>query len=1219
MVPAAFVVLESLPLTPSGKVDRKALPAPEAGPAETGYVAPRGPVEELLAAIWAEVLRVERVGARDNFFALGGHSLLATQVVSRLRTALGVELPLQRLFATPTVAGLARAVEEARREQEGWSLPPIVRAPRGASFPLSFSQERMWFLNQLDPGSAAYNLPQAVRLRGRLALSVLDRCFTELVRRHEALRTAFVLVEGKPAQVIQPPAPIRLEVVDLRHLPPLVREAESRRRAEEETARPFDLARAPLLRASLLRLVGDEAGEAEHVLLLTVHHICSDGWSLGVLVQELATLYRAFVAGEASPLPELPVQYVDFSTWQRDALSGDTLEAEAAYWRGKLAGSPPLLLPVDRRRATVHGFQVGVGSLLLPLELAERLKGLSRRHSASLYMTLLAVWKTLLARATGEEDLLLGAPIANRNRTEIEGLIGFFLNTLLLRTDATGDPAFQELLGRVRETCLGAFAHQDLPLEQVLQAVHASPDAGRSPFQVMFLLQNAPGQAIEVPGLTFSRLESEERIEDLGTAIFEAGLTLMEQPEGEESPAGIVASITYNALLFDAATIQALLGRYERLLAGVVIDPARPIWDYELLGPEERAELLAWGAEPPPSLPPRPVHRRFEERAAADPDAVAVIAGERRLTYSELNREANRLARHLRGLGAGPERVVGIVVERSPEMIVALLAVLKTGAAYVPLDPTYPAERLAYILRDAAAAVLVAHERTLAALPGLADERARVVRLDADAAEIATQAGGDLAVEVDPESLCYLIYTSGSTGKPKGVMVRHAALANYVEAFHEEHGLGAGDRVLQFASLSFDTSAEEIYPALASGAAVVLRNDAMLGSPPEFLRACAEWEISVLDLPTAFWHELVARLAADPAAAELSARLRLVILGGERALPERLAAWHSLGYRQVKLVNTYGPTECTIVATRSELAPELAGAGEVPIGRPVPGLRAYVLDPQQQLAAPGFPGELYVGGAGLARGYSGRSDLTAERFGPDPWGPEPGGRMYRTGDLVRLRPSGELEFLGRVDQQVKVRGFRVELREIEAALGEHPDLAAVVVVAREDTPGDRRLAAYVVARSAGSAPSAAELRSALKERLPDYMIPASFTVLDRLPLNPSGKVDRRALPAPDRARRRELERDYIAPRNDSEKTVATIWSELLGLDHVGVTENFFELGGHSLLLPQVVHRLRLAFRVEVPLRALFDEPTVEGLAITLEEILLEEIERQLGEEEAVVE
>ncbi|HEX4494672.1 MAG TPA: condensation domain-containing protein, partial [Thermoanaerobaculia bacterium] len=949
MVPAAFVVLESLPLTPSGKVDRKALPAPEPGPAETGYVAPQGPVEELVAAIWAEVLRVERVGARDNFFALGGHSLLATQVVSRLRTALGVELPLQRLFATPTVAGLARAAEEARREQEGWSLPPIVRVPRGASFPLSFSQERMWFLNQLDPGSAAYNLPQAVRLRGRLDLSVLDRCFTELVRRHEALRTAFLLIEGKPAQVIQPPMPIRLEVVDLRHLPSRVRDAESRRRAEEETARPFDLARAPLLRASLLRLAGDETGEAEHALLLTVHHICSDGWSLGVLVQELATLYRAFAAGEASPLPELPVQYVDFSTWQRDALSGDTLEAETAYWRGKLAGSPPpLLLPADRRRATVHGFQVGVGSLLLPLELAEGLKRLSRRHSASLYMTLLAVWKTLLARVTGEEDLLLGAPIANRNRTEIEGLIGFFLNTLLLRTDATGEPAFQELLGRVRETCLGAFAHQDLPLEQVLQAVHANLEAGRSPFQVMFLLQNAPVQAIEVPGLTFSRLESEERIEDLGTAIFEAGLTLMEQPEGEGSLAGIVASITYNALLFDAATIQALLDRYERLLAGVVTDPARPIWDYELLSPAERAELLAWGAEPPLSSSPRPVHRLFEEWAAAAPDAVAVVAGERRLTYSELNREANRLARHLRGLGAGPERVVGIVVERSPEMIVALLAVLKTGAAYVPLDPTYPTERLAYILQDSAAAVLVTQGHTLAALPGLADERARVVRLDADAAEIATQAGGDLAVEVDPESLSYLIYTSGSTGKPKGVMVRHAALANYVEAFREEHGLGAGDRVLQFASLSFDTSAEEIYPALASGAAVVLRNDAMLGSTPEFLRACAEWEISVLDLPTAFWHELVARLAADPAAPGFSARLRLVILGGERALPERLAVWHSLGYRQVKLVNTYGPTECTIVATRSELTPELAGAGEVPIGRPVPGLRAYVLDPQQR-------------------------------------------------------------------------------------------------------------------------------------------------------------------------------------------------------------------------------------------------------------------------------
>ncbi|HEY0514723.1 MAG TPA: condensation domain-containing protein, partial [Thermoanaerobaculia bacterium] len=641
-------------------------------------------------------LRAGRVGSRDNFFALGGHSLLATQVVSRVRMALGVELPLQKLFETPSVAGLAHAVEAARRDQEGWSLPPLVRVPRGDSFPLSFSQERMWFLNQLDPGTSAYNLSRAIRLRGRLDLTVLDRCLTELIRRHETLRTCFAVVDGRPVQVIQPPAPARVEVVDLSPLPAALREAESRRRATEETSRPFDLSRDLLIRATLLRLTGEE-----NALLLTLHHVASDGWSMAILFQEIAALYQAFAAGEGSPLPELPVQYADFSTWQRRALSGEALEAELAYWRGKLAGNPPpLLIPADRRRSAVQSFQVGVASVLLPAGLAAELRALSRRQSASLYMTLLAAWKALLARVTGEDDVLLGAPIANRNRAEVEGLIGFFLNTLILRTDLSGDPGFGELLGRVRETCLGAFAHQDLPLEQVLQSSHAERDARRSsPFQVMFLLQNFPVREIEVPGLNLSVLESDEQIENLGTAIFEAGLTLVEQEDG------ILASITYNALLFDEATILTLLDRYQRLLAGAAADPSRPIGDLELMSPEERRELMAWSGEAGPA-PAQPVHRLFEQRAERAPEAVAVVAGDRRLTYAELNRAANRLAHHLRDLGVGPETVAGIAVERSPEMVISLLAVLKTGGAYVPLDPTYPVERLSYILRDSAATVL---------------------------------------------------------------------------------------------------------------------------------------------------------------------------------------------------------------------------------------------------------------------------------------------------------------------------------------------------------------------------------------------------------------------------------------------------------------------------------------------------------------------------------
>jgi amino acid adenylation domain-containing protein len=1188
MVPSAFVLLDSFPLTASGKIDRKALPAPDAAlGAAASFVAPRGPVEELLAGIWATVLRLERVGVEDDFFELGGHSLLATQVVSRIRTALGVEVPLQQFFAAPTIAAQARAVESARARSEGLALPPLGRRPQEGTIPPSFSQERMWFLHQLDAGSSAYNLLQAVRLRGDLDVAALAQCFIELVRRHESLRTVFRTEGGRPVQWVQP-APSALEsslpLIDLSSLPATARDGESRRLATDHQARPFDLSRGPLLRTALLRL-----GAAEHALLLTLHHIVSDGWSFGVLVRDVVALYQAFVAGKPSPLPELPLQYPDFAVWQRRALSGETLEAETAWWRRRLAGEPPALrLPADRWRAEAQGFRVEGESLELPAELVTALRLLSRRQSASLYMTLLAAWKVLLARLTAEEDVLVGAPIANRNRAEVEGLIGFFLNTLLLRDDLTGNPPFAELLRRVRENTLGAFAHQDVPLEMVLQAVHPERNPARtSPFEIMFLLQNLPVRELAVAGLTFSVLEAEQRIGDLGTAIFEAGLTLAERPEG-----GVMAALTYNGLLFDPASMGRLLARYRRLLAAAAADPDRRLWSYDLLDEAERREILAWGAASSATAPFLPVHRAFERWAAAAPESLAVVAGERRLAYGELDSLSNRLARHLQTLGVGPEIAVGVAVERSPEMLVALFGVLKAGGVAVPLDPSYPPERRSYILEDAGARVVLTAQAVLEACAGEGRDE-------------------PLDVEVDAGNLAYLIYTSGSTGRPKGVMVRHGALAGYVAAFRDEHRLGPRDRVLQFASISFDTSAEEIYPCLTSGAALVLRDDAMLASTPDFLRLCGEHGVSVLDLPTAFWHEMVSRLTAEPAA--LPESLRLIVLGGERALPERLAAWHRLdgfGAGAVRLVNTYGPTETTIVATRCDLPAGLPIHGEVPIGRPVAGARAYVADPFLELAPAGVPGELCVGGSGLARGYLGRPDLTAERFVPDPWAAEPGARLYRTGDLVRLLPTDDLEFLGRVDDQVKIRGFRVELREVEAALGLHPAVAEAVVAAREDVPGDRRLAAYFVPRDPAAAPTAAELRAFLKERLPEYMVPAAFVALEALPLTPSGKVDRRALPAPGGARP-EREGDFVAPRTAAEETVAAVWREVLGLDRVGATDSFFELGGHSLLLPQVMHRLRSAFQIEIPLRTLFDEPSVESLALALEEIVLADLERQL--------
>jgi amino acid adenylation domain-containing protein len=1262
MVPTVFLVLPRLPRTPTGKVDRQALPAPPASGAgrlaAADHVAPRGPVEESLAAIWSEVLQVERVGAADNFFALGGHSLLATQVASRVRTAFGIELPLARLFAAPTVAALAREVEAARSDPAGQpdgargaSLPPITPAGRGgrppaprervdaaAGLPLSFAQERMWFLGQLEPGSSAYNLASAVRLAGRLETAVLGRAFTEMARRHEALRTTCGQLDGKPVQVIHPPAPVPLPVIDLAALPAPTGHAEARRLVTATGGRPYDLVRGPLLRACLLALsrpAGNGAAD-DHVLLLGMHHICADGWSINLMVRELAVLYAAFGAGEPSPLPALPIQYADFAIWQRRTLAGEMLERELAYWRRQLAGSPPaVLLPTDRRRPELVRFQAQVRERPLPASLVLAASRLARRRSASLYMTLLAAWKALLLRCTGQRDLLVGAPIANRNRAETEGLIGFFLNTLLLRTEIGTADDFGTLLGRVRDTCLDAFSHQDPPLELVLQAALPERAAERgSPFQIMFLLQNLARQELAVPGLAFSPFQVEERVAHLGTAIFEIGLTLLEAPAEAD---GLLAAITFNASLFDAATIDRLLGRFATLLAAAADDPGRDLWDYRLTDPAEERQLLAAGGAGPDRAEggaaaapaPPPVQLAIARRAALQPDAVAVVAGERRLTYGELDGRAERLAHRLRALGLGPERLAALLLDRSPELLVALLAVLKAGAAYLPLDPDAPAERIAEVLEDAGAALVLTHRRLRSRLPAVAAAGALpVVHVEAveevedggdgedrgDAADLAARpraAAGDPHAAADGEGLAYVIYTSGSTGRPKGVMVRHGSLASYTAAVCADYDLGPRDRVLQFAAISFDTSAEEIYPCLVSGGTLVLRDAAVLASTAELLARCEAWGITVLDLPTAFWHELAAGRERDPRAAPpaLPKALRLVIIGGERALPDRLAAWHGWAGGRVRLVNTYGPTETTIVATRAELPPDRPPAGEVPIGVPVAGVRAYVLDPRWELAPGGLPGELFVAGAGVARGYLGRPDLTAERFLPDPWSPRTGERMYRTGDLARWLPEGTLEFLGRADQQVKIRGFRVEPGEIESALAAHPAVGKVAVLAREDGPaGERRLVAYWAPAAGVASPPAGELRAFLARRLPEYMLPAVFVELAELPATPGGKVDRRALPAPDPLRQAAAA-GHVAPRTDVERTVAAIYEEVLGLTAVGARDDFFELGGHSMLIPQVLYRVQAAFAVGVPLRHFYDEPTVEGLALAIEETLLDEIER----------
>jgi amino acid adenylation domain-containing protein len=1180
----------------------------------TNYVAPRDLYEREVAHIWQEVLGVAQVGADDNFYELGGHSLLATQVASRLRDAFRAELPLQPLLAAATVAQTAEVLREAVGGATPLSpeqaTPRIPRRSGEGSPPLSFSQERMWFLDQLDPGTPTYNLFNRVEVKGPLSVPVLRRCLDEVARRHEALRTVFPAEEGRPVQRILPPAHFPLPLVDLSGLPEGARQAETDRLEAAEHQRSFDLANGPVFRALLLA-----EGPGEHAALFNMHHITGDGWSWVVLVREIAALYEAFAAGRPSPLPEPSIQYADFAAWQRESLRGEALEGELAYWREQLGGAPPpLRLPADRLRSGAQGFAAANRSRRLPAALAADLKALADREGVTPFMLLFAGFATLLYRYTGEEDLLVGVPIANRTHREIEGLMGFFLNTLVLRARPSGDLAFRDLLAQVRETAGGAYAHQELPLETVLQALPGHGQGGQGsapPFSVMFQVQNLPDPRMEFSGLTL-RASRANLQSQLATEIFDFSLVL------EPGEAGIDVLAVYNSRLFEGSTIERLLAQLETLLAGAAAAPERSLDELPLATAGELGETLAWGKGEPLAAAPL-VHRAFERQARETPDAVALVAGEEgeeRMTYGELDRRANRLAHHLRSLGVGPEVVVALCLERSPDLIVGLLGILKAGGAYVPLDPAYPAERLQYLLADTGAPVLVTGERLLGAFGDLSGVRA--VRLDAGREALAAwpdEAPEDLAT---PEGLAYVIYTSGSTGKPKGVMVRHGSIASFTAAARAAYGLGPADRMLQFASISFDTSAEEIYPCLTSGGTLVLRGDGMLRSSSDFLAGCRERGITLLDLPTAYWHGLAADVVAGE---EWPSSVKGVILGGERALADRVAAWTRHLGAGVKLWNTYGPTEATVVATMADLSDAVDGLREVPIGGPIAGSRAYVLDSRLEPAPAGVPGELCLGGAGVARGYLGRPDLTAERFLPDPFAGEAGARLYRTGDLVRWLPSGELEFLGRTDRQVKVRGFRIELGEVEAALCEHPDVREVAVLAREDVPGDRRLVAYV-SLHAGREAAISGLRAFLKERLPDHMVPTAFVALEALPLNSSGKVDRRALPAPD-ASRPELAADFVAPGTPAEEGVAAIWCEVLGIERVGIHDDFYELGGQSLLLPQVMQRLRRDFQVEVPLRNLVEQTTVADLALTVEELMIEQIRRELAlaeaEEESVAE
>ncbi len=1212
MVPSLFVPLAELPLNANGKVDRRALPAPRGAAGRRGGATrratpPRNPVEEVIAGIWEDLLGLgQPVGVDDDFFHLGGHSLLAIRLLARLRAVLGADLPVQQVFDAPTIAGLAAAVARALvagDAADGSALPPLV--PRAfaetgsadAAAPLSYAQQRLWFLDRLAPGSPAYNVPSAYGLAGPLAPAALAAALAEVVRRHEILRARFVERDGEPRlEIAEALAPGFLPLIDL-DLSALAHPSLSGRRSAElarlrsaEAERPFDLAAGPLLRTALVRL-----GAEEHALLLNFHHAVYDGWSEGVLLRELAALYDAARAGAPSPLAEPALQYADFAAWQR-AWPAEVLGRQLAYWRGQLAGAPTALeLPADRPRPAVASLRGAARQRLLGAPEMALLRQAARREGVTLYMLLLAAFAATLSRHGGQEDILVATPVANRTRPELEGLIGFFVNTLVLRARLAGDPDFHRVLASVRQTALAAFAHQDLPFEALVEELRPERDLSRAPLvQAMLSLGSAGPERPLGGGLHLAHLPFAEKT----TAKLDLSLAATELPglAGEDGGQSLLLGLEYATDLFTATAAERFLAHFATLLRGAAEAPELPLSRLPLLAPAERHQLVAEWNDTASGFPEQTVHGLFAEQATARPDAVAVSWEAGEMSYGELDRRSDEIARHLRRLGVGIDARVALVTERSPEMVAALLGILKAGGGYLPLDPSYPRERLALLLADAAPAAVVGPRHLLAALPEIPNGAPRLAFEDAlSEADTGADAPG---ADVPPASLAYVLYTSGSTGTPKGVEVSHRAVVRLVRDTAYA-AFGPGEVFLQLSPMSFDLATFEIWGPLLNGGRLALLPPGPF-TVAGLYAAVERHRVTTIWLTSGLFH-----LAVEEGLAPLGGLRQLVAGGDVLSRPHVLRALEALP--DVDLINGYGPTENTTFSTTHRLRDGLpAGELSVPIGRPIAASRAYVLDPSLTLLPAGCVGELYVGGAGVARGYLGRPALTAERFLPDPFSGDPRGedRLYRTGDLARWRPDGTLDFLGRADFQVKVRGFRVEPGEVESALLGHPGVREAVVTAAKEAAGGHRLVAWYVPEGADG-PAPAELRAHLRESLPEHMIPSRFMPLKKLPLNANGKVDRRALPSPEAGPAGEADTaPRTPPRNPVEEVIAGIWEDLLGLDHpVGVDDDFFYLGGHSLLVIRLLSRLRQAFGADLPVQRVFAAPTVAGLAAAIAAIL----------------
>ena len=1181
LTPVRFELGREIPRDRKGAIDRRALAdaaarldAPMATAEE--YLAPRDNLEIHLTQIWMDVLHTDLVGIRDNFFRLGGHSLIATQIVARINDTLQVEIPLQRLFEAPTIEQLAALIKPMVRSDPQPQVTTIARIDRDRPIPLSFAQQRLWFLDQFDPNSAVYNIVLPVHFAGPVDAAMLEGALNDLIARHETLRTTFSTIEGDPVQVISPSLKIKIPVHDLRKAPERSRKVELQRLITRQAQAPFDLKNGPVLRGELICLSNNE-----NLLLMTIHHIAADGWSMEIISRELLELYDARRNRRPSSLPDLPIQYADFACWQRRYLSGPLLQRDTTYWKEKLKGMPPLLdLPADRPRPAMQSFTGGMHMFTLPPSLLKGVKSFSEREQVTLFTTLLSAFYILLYRYTGREDLVVGSPIANRVRPELEGLIGFITNTLVLRTQFTANSSFRALVSEVRKVTMEAFTHQGIPFEKLVEEIQPERNLSYNPlFQVMLALQNT-GRPVEVGGA------SDGETPTLSAGVSKFDLTMFLSETAKDFSAGI----EYNSDLFDLSTVERFAGHFSALLTAALDEPDRPIWSLPMLLPAETTALADWNDTEDP-IHAEICHVLFEKQAASHPDEVALVVGGEKTTYRDLNSRANALAHRLIKLGVKPGSRVAICIERGVDLIVALIATLKAGAAYVPIDPAYPKDRIAFMAADAHVALVL----TQSALRGeLAGAAGTLVAVDTFKTPAAARDNPNVPVAAD--SLAYVIYTSGSTGRPKGVVMPHGPLASLIRWQIARSALPRGAPTLQFASLSFDVSFQEIFSTLGAGGTLVLVDEDQRRDPLALWALLHKEDVRRLFMPYVALQQLAEHARHAPA---LPRALTELITAGEQLqiTPQIAEMTARLG---ANLYNQYGPTESHVV---TEL--ELAGApSDWPvrpsIGRMIPNAKVQILDPHGQQCPIGVPGELCIGGAALAHGYLEQRALTAERFIPDAQSTN-GGRLYRTGDRARFLANGELEFLGRSDQQVKIRGYRVELGEVEVALRTHPSVQEAVVVARESR-GELRLVGYIQA-DAESSVSTEDLRAHLRAILPEHMIPTSHVIMGSLPLTPSGKLSRSNLPDPHEAA--SSPGIGALPSTPVEIALARLWSEILQVENVGVKDNFFELGGHSLLATRVISRIRDEFGADLPVRLMFDNPTVEALAIATVEAMLE--------------